>query len=422
MSDILIIILLMAAIAMLTLLLLRINSGKGEAVKRDEDYRRRLEELYRIMARREEEITRRADERVEAVRRESELQFKAFTEQTLRLQTGSLRQTNAEQMETLLAPLRHQIEDFSKACRDAYVNDNATRRSLADRIDRLSELNRTIGDEARNLAKALKSDSQAQGRWGEIVLESLLERAGFKKGINYFPQQTRDKGGDTLRDEDTGRGLRPDVVVTLPGGHSVIIDSKVSLKAFTEYCSARTDEEKTAAGKRHRESVRQHVRELAAKQYQKQVADAAEHVLMFIPNESAFLAAIELDPELWDFAYRYKIVIVTPTHVFSILHLINQMWSVEQRNRNAESIAKLGGLLYDKLVAFTSELQRAGKSIDDARKAYDACFASMTSGSTSLVSRAERLKALGAKTARRFSDKITDALEATADPEEEKES
>ncbi len=183
----------------------------------------------------------------------------------------------------------------------------------------------------------------------------MLEKAGLKRDINFSSQLTRDSSGNTLRDDDSGRGLRPDVVVFLPDDHCLIIDSKVSSTHTPTSAGQTTRRTGRWSSKRHLESVRRHIKELADKQYQRMVKNSAEHVLMFIPNEGAYITAVGLDPDLWDYAYQRKVCIVAPAHLFSVMQLINRMWNSEQRNNNADNIAKLGGLLYDKFVGFANE-------------------------------------------------------------------
>ena len=370
-DTIIIVLLLLAVIALIAAMLIKNGNGKASAEAVREEYERRMTEMER-------RFTERDRQNAEA----SEARFKALAEESLRIQSNQIRRTNSEQMEALLSPMRQRLEEFNRACTDSYVAENAARKSLADQIERLMELNRTIGDEARNLTSALKNDSRQQGRWGEIILETML-------------------------------GLRPDVVVFLPDDHCLIIDSKVSLNAYTDFCGTDDETNRQMAGKRHLESVRRHIKELADKQYQRMVKNSAEHVLMFIPNEGAYITAVGLDPDLWDYAYQRKVCIVAPAHLFSVMQLINQMWNSEQRNNNADNIAKLGGLLYDKFVGFANELQRIEKSLDDARNAYDACYRSLTRGGTSLVSRAERLRALGVKNAKILGEKIREESECS---------
>lgn len=340
--------------------------------------------------------------------RESTLQEINLTaEQNLRKQSEALRATNQREMEILLNPLKSKLDEFSKAVNQAYMNENATRRSLTDQITLLMELNRNIGKEAHNLTTALKGDSKVQGDWGESLLQTLLESAGLVKDVHFFIQVTTDDTGKILTDE-TGRRQRPDVVVNLTDGHRMIIDSKVSLTAYTRYVAAETDEERKREGKQHVSSVKKHIDELGSKQYQKQIRDAADHVLMFMPIEGAYYAAMQIEPELWSYAFERNVAIVSPTHLFSVMQLVNQLWNKEKQERNAEEIARQGGLLYDRVAAFLNEFETLGNSLDTARSRFDHCKETLTKGRQSVVARSERLRELGTPVKRRISSSMTD--------------
>lgn len=366
--------------------------------------------LFTYTRRREKELENMRntlEKRSEEINRQAILELRDISREMLRSSASDLTNANSRQLDALLSPLRDKIDSFTRAVSDSYMKDNATRKSLADQIDRLMALNHTIGEEARNLTDALKGNSKVQGDWGEMVLESLLENAGLQKNVNFLVQPSRDFSGNTLRNEE-GRIMRPDVVVMLPDNHRIIIDSKVSLTAYTEYFRADSRDDRSRAGRRHLESVRKHIDELGSKQYHLILKDAMEHVLMFIPNEGAYLAAIQLDPDLWKYAYDRKVVIVSPTHIFSVMQIVTQLWRQENQSRNAVEIAKLGGLLYDKFTDFVASLDNIDRHLSNARAASDKARRQLTDGGSSLVRRAERLRNLGAKTSRRLSERIVD--------------
>lgn len=381
------------------------EASRRQLVEETERRRRELADAERRYEERIKEINDRMERRMLELREQSSAEFRNMAAQALKENSSGLKQANNEQIEALLKPLKERIEEFNRACTDSYMKENASRKSLYDQIERLMQTNHTIGEEARNLTNALRNDSQKQGRWGEIVLETLLEKAGMTRGVNFLVQQTRDSAGETMRDE-SGRGQRPDVVILLPGKHNIIVDSKVSLKSYVDYCNADSKEERDSFGRQLVESVRKHIKELADKNYQGSVKDSAEHVLMFIPNEGAYLAAVQIDPDIWNYAYERKVVIVSPAHLFSVVQLVAQMWRQENQNRNAESIARLGGYLYDKFVAFCSDMKKIEKNLSDAQRAYDACYKGLTQGGTSLVRRAERLRELGAKTSKVINERM----------------
>lgn len=324
------------------------------------------------------------------------LQFKELAGEALRDNSEQLRLRGSQELDAVLGPFREKLEGLRKVVTESYVQENASRRSLSDQVERLMALNRTIGDEARNLTHALKRDPGEQGRWGETVLENLLESAGMRRGSDYEVQVTRDSTGHTLRDQE-GRLQRPDVIVKLPDAHRIVIDSKVSLTAYLDYTKAGDDDERREATRRHTASVRSHVDELASKQYHLTIEGALEHTLMFMPNEGAYLAAVDSDPELWNYAYDRKVVIVSPAHLFSVMQIISQLWRQEKQNLNAEKIARLGGELYDKLTRFASEFVKIEKELDDVRKAYDKAYNHLATGRGNVIRRAQQLRDKGAR-------------------------
>lgn len=327
------------------------------------------------------------------------------SELTKRIEQQAAGEIESRKVNQLLTPLKQQIEQFNNTFIDSRVKDASARQILLERIDRLTVLNTSIGNEARALTEALRGNSKIQGDWGEAVLKRLLESAGLREGVNFEVQLTRDSSGRTLRNED-GDLLRPDVVILLPEGRKLIIDSKVSLSDYVRLQDCEDSELKKSILKRHVASVRRHVDELATKSYHKTVKGAAEQVLMFMPIEGAFLQAFAADATLWDYAYRKKVVIVSPAHLGSILHLVEQLWRQDNQNANAEEIARQAGLMYDRFVAFTEDFLKVQSALISAQRAYDDCAKRLASGHLSLMSRAEKLRELGAKTTKSIPEEL----------------
>lgn len=327
-------------------------------------------------------------------------------EEELARRASEERRDSDARIAALMQPLREQMESFRRAVSDGQMREHADRRVLADQVERLMGLNRTLGDEARNLTEALTRNPKAQGNWGEIQLETLLQSAGLMRGVNYESQLARDASGSPLRDTE-GNLRRPDFVLRLPDGRSVVIDSKVSLTAYVDYCSASTEAERAQAGRRHVESVRAHIDELRRKQYQQLVDGAMEHVLMFIPNEGAYLAAVALWSDLHAECYAAKVAIVAPAHLLSLAQLIAQIWREENQSRNAEEIARRAGQMYDKLAAFCTEFRKLDREIDALRRSYDDALRHLSTGRGNLISRAEKLRAMGAETTRALDSALT---------------
>lgn len=352
------------------------------------------------LASRQREMEARMEERQKEMERKSELLFKNLATDILQKQSETLRSQNKEQIALALDPVRTKLDEFSKAVSDSYIKENAARRSLADQIERLMRLNNDISQEARNLTTALKGDSKVQGDWGEMVLQTLLESAGMVEGQNFFTQVTRDEAGRVLTDE-AGIKYRPDVVVNLPDSHKIIIDSKVSLKAYVDYVSATTDSDRKAAADRHIRSVTAHINELGDKKYQTRIAKAADHVMMFIPNEGAYYAAMQINPDLWKYAYDRKVVMVSPTHLFSVMQIVSQLWQQDKQNRYALDIAKAGGELYDRFVDFYNDMAKVEKAMADVVKGFDRCRQDVENR-VGIRAKADKLKELGAKASKRL--------------------
>ena len=375
-----------------------------------ESVNRQIDLLTRQHARQMEMLTAKYEQQNEALRQEMMLQFNVLASDVLKRNSESLKEANSEQIDALLRPLKENIESFKKTISEGYVKETSSRKLLEVQIERLVKLNETIGEEARNLTSALKGNSKVQGDWGEMILETLLENAGLERGINFETQLTRDSGGNVLKN-DEGKLLRPDVLIKLPDNHSIIVDSKVSLTAFVDYCNAEDENVRIVAGKKHLQSVYAHIDELYAKMYQNNLKGAADYVMMFIPNESAYIAAVQLDINLWKYAYERGVIIVSPTHLFSVMSIVSQLWRQDKQNRNAMLIAERGGKLYDKLVLFMDSFEKVGKSIDDAMTSYNKSFNQLRTGKGNVLRQAEDRKALGAKASKSLPERLSDSAE-----------
>ncbi len=327
---------------------------------------------------------------------EQRRQFELMASQALLDGSHTMTEHQNHRLEQLLTPLRNELETFRKRVDEVYNHESREIFSLKDQIERLSAESRSVGAEARQLCVALKGGTTVQGNWGEMVLEEILERSGLTKGREFSVQVTRDETGRQLLNESGGR-LRPDVVVRYPGGRCVVIDSKVSLTAYMEMTEALTDEDRKEAASRHVTSVKTQMRKLRDKRYADIVGDQKlDFVVMFIPNEGAYIAAMQSESAIWQEAYDSGVLIVSPTHLISMLKLIEQMWRQDTVTRNVMEIAREGGELHHKFVGFITDLQSIDKALESARKAYDKAFIKLQ-GKGSLAARAKRLETLGAK-------------------------
>lgn len=338
-----------------------------------------------------------------SVREETKAQFKSLAADIFSSQSEKFKEANETRLSEILNPLKEDIKDFKRRVDDTYMNSSKERTLLGEQMKRLMELNMSIGKEARDLTEALSGNTKVQGDWGEMVLETILVKSGLVEGENYFVQRTKNDDGTQIKNDDNGR-LRPDVVVALPDKKCIVIDSKVSLTAYVNYINADNDDDRQRFGKAHLLSVRSHLKELETKRYQDFVGvgndDRIDYVLMFIPNEHAYMAAMTLDNNLWMEAYEKRVVIISPAHVISTLRLIAQLWTRDKQTKNALKIAKEGGKLYDKFVGFVNDMQTVEQSLGKASEAYASAMSKLHTGRGCIVSKVENLKKLGAKTSK----------------------
>lgn len=338
-----------------------------------------------------------------SVREETKAQFKSLAADIFSSQSEKFKEANETRLSEILNPLKEDIKDFKRRVDDTYMNSSKERTLLGEQMKRLMELNMSIGKEARDLTEALSGNTKVQGDWGEMVLETILVKSGLVEGENYFVQRTKNDDGTQIKNDDNGR-LRPDVVVALPDKKCIVIDSKVSLTAYVNYINADNEDDRQRFGKAHLLSVRSHLKELETKRYQDFVGvgndDRIDYVLMFIPNEHAYMAAMTLDNNLWMEAYEKRVVIISPAHVISTLRLIAQLWTRDKQTKNALKIAEEGGKLYDKFVGFVNDMQTIEQSLGKASEAYASAMSKLHTGRGCIVSKVENLKKLGAKTSK----------------------
>jgi DNA recombination protein RmuC len=311
-------------------------------------------------------------------------------------------------IEVTLNPLREQLADFRKRVEDVYDKESRDRASLRTELGHLKELNHRISEEALNLTRALKGDNKAQGNWGEVVLERVLEESGLRKGHEYETQLA-------VHSED-GRRRQPDVVVHLPDRKDIIIDAKVSLIAYERYCNAANETERDAALRQHIASVRAHVEGLSLKQYENLPGvNSLDFVLIFVPIEAAFLAALENDANVFREAYEKNIIVVSPTTLLATLRTVQTIWRYERQNANAEVIARQAGSLHDQFARVLEALQDLGKSLDKSRGAYELTMDRFARGKGNMVKRVSDMAKLGAKTKRTLPPELVERSDDAAD-------
>ncbi len=381
-------------------------------------------ELAAIKASSETELAalrRQSEERREAERQEREkaeemlrIQFRNLANEILGEQSQHLRKTNSDAIELLIKPFRDNITDFRKRVEEIYTAQTSQRGELKAELKNLMELNQRITTETTNLTNALKGNSKVQGDWGEMLLETILDSSALTKGIHYETQYN-------VKDEE-GRNLRPDVVLHLPDKKEIVIDSKVSLTAFVACSSAPNEAERRRHLAAHVTSVRQHVTELGRKEYQR-LFNSPDFVILFIPNEPAFLEALKADPSIWSDAYDKKVIISSPTNLFALLKLVADLWKYHDQDKNTREIATCALKLYEQAASFATSLEGVGTALDKARDAYADARKRLTSGNDNMLRVGMRLQ----KTARLQSKKqfparmLDEAGEAVLEeaPEEE---
>ncbi|MBO7130534.1 MAG: DNA recombination protein RmuC [Fibrobacterales bacterium] len=333
-------------------------------------------------------------------------QFKAAADEILERKTAKFTETNRTNIDRILEPLKTQLEEFKKAV-EKNGQDSATQYGgIKESIELLVKTASSVGSKADSLAEAIKGDSKTQGDWGETLLETILQSTGLRKGVHYRTQEN-------VKDE-IGSNFRPDVVVDLPDRRCVVVDSKVSLAAYKDYCDARDDAGRDAALKAHLASVQKHVDELADKNYEGMVSGALDFKMMFVPVEPAFLVAVQAKPSLWTDAYRKKVVIVSPTNLIACLRIVEDLWKREDRNRNALEIARRGGLLLDKFHGFLENFAEIGARLGKAEEAYGKAYKQLAEGNANLVSQAESLEKLGVKASKALPAAFREAVDDDA--------
>lgn len=354
-----------------------------------ERMQRETAQMARVKAETELEAERRSraerEEQQQELERMMREQFRALAGDIMGEQSRRFKEENRESMDLILKPFKDNIVEFRARVENIFTHQNEQQGVLKNELQRLMELNAQMNTSATNLTNALQGNSKVQGDWGETILETILDYSGLTKGINYEVQ--------TTVAVDESRNVRPDVVVRLPGKQNIIIDSKVSLTDYLRYVAAETSVERTAALKAHVQSVRRHVAELGSKEYHT-LKESPDFVVMFIPNEPAFIEALRADNEIWNEAYKKKVIISSPSNIFALLKLVSLLWTQDAQRTNQQKILQLSTSLYDKLCLLTETIDDVGKNIERAQKKYDELRTRMQ-GKGGVISLGEKIRALG---------------------------
>ncbi|TFH12785.1 MAG: DNA recombination protein RmuC [Nitrosomonadales bacterium] len=354
-------------------------------------------ELERSQAEEKLEFKRNAEEQLSN-------RFKMLAGEILEEKSRKFTDQNKINLDQLLEPLKVKITEFQGKVQEVYIQEGKDRSALSEQVKQLMTLNNQLSEDAHNLTRALKGQSKAQGNWGELILERVLEASGLRKGHEYNVQVNH------IRED--GTRVQPDVVIHLPEDRHLIVDAKVSLTAYEIHTNAGTDPERNGALKRHLESVRSHIKELSEKNYQQLYGlQSFDFVLMFIPVEPAFMLAISHDNNLWLDSWKKNILLVSPSTLLFVVRTVAHLWKQEQQNRNAQEIASRGAELLNKLAGFVDDLDKLGKHLHQAQEAYDGAYSKFTKGKGNVIRQAEILTKLGVKPTKPLSQKlITDSI------------
>ncbi len=324
---------------------------------------------------------------------ENRFQFEQLSSKLLEEKAEKFARQNQQNLDMLLKPLQQRIKDFEKKVEDTYQRESNERFSLKTELRRTFELNQTLSEQANNLTKALRADSKKQGNWGEYLLEKILDTAGLQENLHY-KKQVSFAGEQGV--------LRPDVVLYLPEQKHIVIDAKLSLTAYERYFNAEEEVQRQLALQEHIRSVKKHIEELGRKKYERLVERAPDFVLMFIPIEPAYSLALMKEPELYDNAFRKKVILVSVSSLLATLRVIESIWRLEKQNKNAHLIIEEGNKLYDKLAGFVSDMETMGQKLSGVQNAFEQAMNKLKTGRGNLIRRAEKMKHLGLNPAKQL--------------------
>jgi len=389
----------------------KLQNDKNQLIGLKSQLAAQNESLQQLLDSQKEEIVK--------IQEEAKLQFENLANKILEEKTTKFTEQNQKNLKTILEPFQEKISELKNRVNEAYEKENKERFSLAEKVKELAELNQQISEDAKKLTRALKGEAKTQGNWGEMILESILEKSGLVKGREYFLEhQLTDENNKALYSEFSGKKMRPDAVVKYPDERNVIIDSKVSLTAFTELVDETNAEVYTMKLNQHLSSIKNHINQLSQKAYD-DYGKSLDFVMMFIPSEPAYIAAMQADQNLWNFAYERRILLLNPSNLITSLKLIADLWKREYQSRNAMEIAERGAKLYDKFVGFVENLEKIGKNIDNAKNSYTDAYKQLSTGNDNLIIQTQKLRTLGIKNKKHLPNSLTEEMGNQIDFSEE---
>lgn len=395
-----------------------VKSNLNAGTRREEELKEKLEECQAALTNTKETLSG-VKQQNEGLKEKLDTQAQALEDIGLRfsnqfellankiMEEKSIRfsQQNKESIEKILQPLGQEFGDFKKKVEETYDKESKERFSLEEKVKELVTLNQQISDEAKNLTRALKGNSKTQGNWGEAILETILQNSGLEKNRHYVLQEfLKDASGEYLLGPN-GKKMQPDVTITYPDDRKVIIDSKVSLVAYEQYFSSEDTEVQRLSLAAHLKSIKNHIDQLSAKQYDG-YDKVLDFVIMFVPMEAAYITAVQADANLWEYAYKKRILLISSSNLIAALKMIKDLWVRTDQTKNAMEIADRGGKLYDKFVNFVSSLEDIGSHLDKSQIAYSAAMKQLKTGNGNLIGQVEKLKKLGIKTTSSLPEKV----------------
>ena len=391
-----------------------INSNLKAEIKNLQNEKQDVIALQSQLAAKNENLQILLDTQKEEITKMQEVaksEFQNLANKILEEKTEKFTALNQNNLKSILEPFQEKITELRNKVGETYDKESKERFSLGEKVKELALLNQQISEDAKKLTRALKGESKTQGNWGEMILESILEKSGLVKGREYFLEhELRDEDNKALFSEFSGKKMRPDAVVKYPDERNVIIDSKVSLTAFVELVDENDDEIYQIKLNQHLASVKNHIKQLSDKAYD-DYDKSLDFVMMFIPSEPAYIAAMQADQNLWNFAYDKRILLLNPSNLITSLKLVADLWKREYQNKNATEIAERGAKLYDKFVGFVENLEKLGKNIDQAKNVYNDAFKQLSTGNDNLITQTNKLKSLGIKNKKSLPQSLEESAE-----------
>ena len=349
-------------------------------------------------------------EEIEVMGKKFNTEFENIAAKILKDNTKTFSELNETKIKALLNPLGENLKEFKKKVDDVYNEEARQRFSLGEKVKDLVDLSESLRKEAQNLTTALKADPKKQGSWGEMILERILEQSGLNKDREYYLENYLKDDNGKYMINDEGQKMRPDAIIQYPDERKVIIDAKVSINAYIRYVEAETSEEQKIHLKDHVTAIKNHINTLSNRGYEN-FEKSLDYVMMFIPNEAAFMVALKEDKDLWQFAYKKRIVIISPTNLIVTLKIIEDLWKREYQNQNSKAIAERGMKLYEKFISFTDNFKKVGRHIELADSTYNAAFKQLSTGNDNLVSQTLKMKALGVDSKKTIDPKFMEGIE-----------